>query len=140
LQWIEGGLWALSGLLLLLAYRPPKRHTELDHLTVWQKLRRIDVQGGGLLAIGLVLLITGLNLGGVTYPWASAPIICLLILGPLFFGACGLYEWKGTSTGIVPHELFDKGKTAVRTLVICLSLIHIEGILIFAFLLMYPIL
>lgn len=107
---------------------------------MWQKARQIDFIGGAVLAAGLVLLITGLSLGGVTYPWTSAPTLSTIVIGVVCLVGFCLYEWKGTSTGIVHHDLFDKTKTAVRTLIICLVLIHIEGILIFAFLLMYPIL
>lgn len=46
----------------------------------------------------------------------------------------GLYEWKGTSTGIMSHELFKR-----RTFTLCIPLMFIEGILLFAIVTFYPV-
>ena len=137
-QWVQCAVWGAAALFLLVGYRPPTRHTRLDHLSFWQKIRQIDLTGGGLLASGLCLFLTGLNLGGGQYPWVSAPTLCTLIIGIVILIVFGLYEWKGTKTGIVHHGLFNHDKKAVLTFIICLTLVFIEGIVVFSFILFYP--
>ena len=122
------GLWALTALGIFFGYRPPKRHTRLDHLSFWEKLTHLDLIGFGLLTTGLTLFLTGLNLGGGLFSWTNARVLALLITGIVILVGFGVYEWKGTETGILHHELFRGGKTAGRTFAICISLIFIEGI------------
>lgn len=57
-------LWGLTALGLFVGYKPPKRHTRLDHLSTWEKLARLDLPGFGLLSAGLTLLLVAINLGG----------------------------------------------------------------------------
>ncbi len=132
-------LWGLTALGILFGYRPPKRHTRLDHLSFVQKLRHLDLPGFGLLTTGLTLFLTGLNLGGGLYAWTNVRVLTALILGLVILLCFGLYEWKGTKTGILHHELFRGGKAAGRTFAICIFLIFIEGILLFAYVIFYPV-
>ena len=132
-------LWGLTALGILFGYRPPKRHTRLDHLSFMQKLRHLDLPGFGLLTTGLTLFLTGLNLGGGLYTWTNVRVLTTLIVGLVILLGFGLYEWKGTKTGILHHELFRGGKTAGRTFAICVFLIFIEGILLFAYIIFYPV-
>ena len=134
------GLWGLTALCLLLGYRPPKRHTRLDHLSFALKLRHLDLPGFTLITIGLTLLLTGLNLGGGLYSWSNARVLSTLIIGIVFLLGFGLYEWKGTATGILHHELFRGGKNAGRTAAICFALMFVEGILLFAYIIFFPVL
>lgn len=39
------GLWGATALGLLVGYRPPKRHTTYDHLSILQKVRKLDLPG-----------------------------------------------------------------------------------------------
>lgn len=139
-QWIQMALWGAAGIGILAGYRPPKRHTALDHLSLWQKLGYLDFLGFGLLAAGLSLLLTGLDLGGGLYGWTDAPVLVTLILGIVILIAFGVYEWKGTKTGIFHPDLFGRGAGARRTFLICVSLIFVEGILLFSFVIFYPLL
>lgn len=132
-------LWALTALFIFVGYRPPKRHTRLDHMTFIQKLRHLDLPGFGLLTTGLTLFLTGLNLGGGLYAWKNARVLAMLISGLVILIGFGLYEWKGTKTGILNHELFRGGKAAGRTFAICVSLIFIEGIMLFSYIIFYPV-
>jgi hypothetical protein len=59
--------------------------------------------------------------------------ICMLIV-------FGVYEWKGTNTGILNHDLFRGGRNRGRTFAICVALLFMEAIMIFGFGLFYPIL
>lgn len=132
-------LWGVTAIGIFIGYRPPKRHTQLDHLSFLQKLRQLDLPGFSLLTIGLTLFLTGLNLGGGLYAWTNARVLATLIIGLITLICFGLYEWKGTKTGILNHELFRGGKDAGRTFAICISLIFVEGVLLFSYIIFYPV-
>ncbi len=133
-------LWGATAIGLFIGYRPLKRHTRLDHLSLLQKLGRLDLPGAGLLTTGLTLLLTGLSLGGGIFGWSATPVLTTLIVGVVVLIAFGAYEWKGTKTGILHHDLFRGGKAAGRTFAICVGLIFMEGILLFAYVIFYPVL
>jgi hypothetical protein len=134
------GLWGATAIGILVGYRPPKRHTRLDHLSFWQKLGQLDLPGCGLLTTGLTLFLTGLNLGGGLFSWTNARVLATLITGIIILLSFGVYEWKGTKTGILHHDLFRGGKEAGRTFAICVCLIFIEGIILFSYIIFYPVL
>lgn len=79
------------------------------------------------------MLLVGLQLGGNPWAWTNARVLSTLVLGIVFLIAFCLYEWKGTSTGILSHELFQR-----RTFAVCIPLMFIEGILLFAIIIFYP--
>lgn len=133
------GFWGLAAVGLFVGYRPPKRHTRYDHLSFWQKIGRLDIIGTGLLTTGLTLLLTGLNLGGGIFEWPSAPVLSTLVVGIIGMIAFGVYEWKFTKTGILHHDLFRGGKDRGRTFATCVGLIFIEGIMLFAYVIFYPV-
>jgi hypothetical protein len=133
-------LWGATAIGILIGYRPPKRHTRFDHLSLYQKIGRIDLPGCGLLTAGLTLFLTGLNLGGGIFAWATAPVLATLVVGIVLLIVFGVYEWKFTKTGILNHDLFRGGKNGGRTFALCISLIFIEGILLFSYTIFYPVL
>ena len=138
--WFQFALWGATALGILFGYRPPKRHTDLDHLSVWQKIAKLDLIGFFLLTSGLALLLTGLNLGGGLYTWSDGHVLGTLIPGAVILVCFGIYEWKGTKTGILNHELFQGGKARGRTFALCVGLIFFEGILLFSYIIFYPVL
>ena len=134
-------LWGMTAIGLLIGYRPPKRHTRFDHLSFWQKLGSVDLPGFFLPTAGLSIFLTGLNLGGGLYTWSSATVLATLIIGILLLIAFGIYEWRFTRVGILHHDLFHGGRTgenAGYTFAICIGLIFIEGIMLFAIVVFYP--
>jgi hypothetical protein len=139
-QWFQASLWGATTVALLVGYRPPKRHTRLDHLSFWEKISHIDLVGCGLLTAGLTLFITGTSLGGSVYSWTNARTLSTLIIGIAILIAFSIFEWKGTKTGILHHDLFRGGRNQGRTFAICLALLFIEAIMAFSFGLFYPIL
>lgn len=133
-------LWGVTAIGLFIGYKPPKRHNQLDHLSIWQKLARLDLVGFFMLTTGLTLFLVGLNFGGQLYPWASAQVLATLITGLICLGVFGVYEWRFTKTGILHHDLFRGGRNGGRTFAISIGLIFIEGILLFSCVIFYPIL
>ncbi|GAD99999.1 similar to MFS drug efflux pump [Paecilomyces variotii No. 5] len=138
--WVEMAVWGATALSIYFGYMPPKRHTRYDHLSMWQKIGRVDLAGSGLLLAGLALFLTGLNLGGGMYRWTAAPVLVTIIVGICLLVAFAVYEWKFTEVGILHHDLFGHGKERGRTFAICASLMLIEGIFLFSYVLFYPVL
>ncbi|KAK0301687.1 hypothetical protein LTR82_018166 [Friedmanniomyces endolithicus] len=137
--WVQMALWGATAAGILAGYRPPKRHTRLGDLSIWRRIGHLDLAGMALLTTGLTLLLVGLNLGGGLYKWTNARVLATLILGIVTLISFVLYEWKGTKTGIIHHELFRNNEYA-RTFVICVTLIFIEAILLFSYIIFYPVL
>lgn len=127
------GLWGGAVLCILFGYSPPKRHTRLDHLSLWQKIGKLDLPGMGLLAAGLSLLLAGLTLGDNPWEWTDARVLATLITGIVVLVAFGVYEWRGTKTGVLHHELFT-----LRTFPLSIALMFIEGVMLFSIVVFYP--
>ena len=79
-------------------------------------LKAIDWVGSLIVVAATLLLLFGLQYGGVTFPWGSATVICLIVFGIVTFG---LFAWWETTKfakfPIVPMRLFNK-VTNVATL------------------------
>lgn len=133
-------LWGVTAVGIFVGYQPPKRHTRYDHLSVWQKIGRLDLPGCGLLTAGLTLFLVGPNLGDGIYKWTAAPVLATLVIGIVLLIFFGLCERKFTKPGILHHDLFREGKDGGRTFAICICLIFIEGIVFFAYIIFYPVL
>jgi len=133
LYWIQMALWGFCVVGIIIGYRPPKRHTRLDHLSFWQKVATLDLPGMALLSSGLSLLLAGLTLGDNPWEWSDVRVLTTLIIGFVLLICFGLYEWKGTKTGILHHELFS-----LRTFPLSVGLMFIEGIMLFSVVVFYP--
>jgi len=140
LQWVQMALWGLTTIGIFFGYRPPKRHTRLDHLSLFDKIKALDLIGFALLTAGLTLFLTGLNLGGGLYTWTDAQTLGTLVSGIVILICFAIFEWKGTKTGILHHDLFKGGKEQGRTFALCAGLLFIEGIMLFSVIIFYPVL
>lgn len=139
-QWFQMAIWGFVAIAIFLGYQPPKRHVDVDDLSWSQKIQKLDLVGTFLLTTGLTLFLVALNLGGESYPWSSARVLSLLIIGIAILGVFGFYECKGTKTGILHHDLFRGGRNQGQTFTICIALMFIEAILLFSYVLFYPVL
>ena len=64
---------------------------------------------GTITIVGAVLMfLLGLDFGGVTQPWSSAEVLCLIIFGGVLFALFLLTQWKISRYPIMPLELFRK--------------------------------
>lgn len=71
---------------------------------------------GSLSVVGATLMVLfGLQYGGVTDPWNSATVICLIVFGFVTFVIFGFWEWKYAIYPVIPMWLFHK-RTNVATL------------------------
>lgn len=106
------GLNALVFALLVSFYHPMPR-PNLEGLSVWRRAWRMDWFGVFLACSGITLFLVGINYGGNPHKWSSGTVLGTMIPGVLLLVVFGLWEWKGTSTGILPHAIFrDRNYTA----------------------------
>lgn len=77
-------------------------HLDNPKTPVWEGLKAVDWLGSLLIVGGTLMVLLGLEFGGVTFPWTSATVLCLIILG--FFTACVfvLNEWKFARYPVMP--------------------------------------
>ncbi|KPI34535.1 putative transporter [Cyphellophora attinorum] len=137
--WYQTALWGSATICLIVGYRPPKRQTRYDHLSIRKKLMTLDLIGFFLFTAGLTLLISGISLGAGEFPWGSVYTVAPLVVGIACLAALGVWEWKGTSTGMIPHAMFGAGDHSGRRFVFGCLLICFEGILLFAITVFVPI-
>jgi hypothetical protein len=64
------------------------------------------------------MLLLGLEFGGVTYPWGSATVICLIVFGIVVAGLFVVNEWKFARYPVMPLRLF-KEKSNIAALAVC---------------------
>ena len=50
---------------------------------MWEGLKAVDWLGSLTIVGGTLMLLLGLEFGGVARPWDSATVICLIVFGPL---------------------------------------------------------
>ena len=65
-----------------------------------------------------LLLLFGLEYGGQSFPWKSAAVICLIIVGAFCFGLFLINEWKFALYPIIPLRIFNRGST-IACLAVC---------------------
>jgi len=81
-------------------------------------LKAIDWAGALFVIGGTLMILFGLEDGGVEYPWKSATIICLLIFGFVSFICFFMVEWKVAKYPIVPLRIF-KHRSNLAALFVC---------------------
>ncbi|KAA8645956.1 hypothetical protein EYZ11_011197 [Aspergillus tanneri] len=91
-------------------------------------LRSIDWSGVLLMIGGTLMFLFGLEFGGVSYPWDSPTVICLIIFGILTWALAMLNEWKVARYPVIPVRLFQNWHN-VLVLVVCFchSFVFISG-------------
>lgn len=74
------------------------------------------------------MFLLGLEYGGVSYPWGSATVICLIIFGLVVIGLFFLNEWKIAKYPIMPLRIF-KYRSNIASLVVCFvhGMVFISG-------------
>ncbi|KAK3395462.1 major facilitator superfamily domain-containing protein [Sordaria brevicollis] len=83
-----------------------------------QGLMAVDWLGSLTIVGGTLMVLLGLEFGGVTYPWKSATVICLIVFGIVTIGIFVVIEWKVAEYPVIPMRLF-KRRTSVASLLVC---------------------
>lgn len=71
-------------------------------------LKAVDWLGSLTMVGGVIMVLLGLEFGGITYPWSSATVLCLLIFGAVVIGIFFLIEWRVAPYPLMPLDLFSK--------------------------------
>lgn len=104
-----GGLVFLVQLLFL--------KIPIPNTPVLAGLKAIDWTGSVLIVGSALMVLLGLEFGGITFPWSSATVICLITLGTVVLGIFLLNEWKLATNPVVPLRLFQNRSTVAAYLV-----------------------
>ena len=75
-------------------------------------LKAIDWLGALTVTAATLLLLLGLGFGGVNFPWNSATVLCLMILGIILFVFFFLSQWKLAKYPVMPVTLFSSWSNA----------------------------
>ncbi|GAB1198961.1 hypothetical protein APSETT444_008291 [Aspergillus pseudonomiae] len=91
-------------------------------------LKSIDWIGVVLIMGGTLMFLFGLEYGGITYPWDSATVICLIVFGVVAWAIAMMVEWKVAKYPVIPIRLFTNWHNALVLFVcFCHSFVFIAG-------------
>lgn len=83
-------------------------------------LKAIDWLGVILITGGTVMFLLGLEYGGVSFPWSSATVVCLLVFGVVAIVFFFINEWKLAKYPLMPLRLFSKPSN-LAALTVCFA-------------------
>lgn len=81
-------------------------------------LKAIDWIGAITITSGTIMLLLGLEYGGVSFPWSSATVVCLIVFGIVTIGIFFINEWKFAKYPMIPLSIF-KHRSNVASLAVC---------------------
>ncbi|KAH8680110.1 MFS multidrug transporter-like protein [Tricladium varicosporioides] len=93
-------------------------HLDNPKTPVWDGLKAVDWAGSLLIVGGTLMLLLGLEFGGITHPWSSATVVCLIVFGIVTAGLFVLNEWKFARYPVMPLRLFNK-RSNIAALGVC---------------------
>ncbi|KAJ4113949.1 hypothetical protein NW768_011479 [Fusarium equiseti] len=94
----------LSGLGILALYFTLQLHN--PRTAISDGLKAVDWLGSLAVIGGTLLVLLGVEFGGITYPWSSPTIVCLLVVGATLAGLFILIEARYATYPVVPLSLF----------------------------------
>jgi MFS family permease len=91
-------------------------------------LAAIDWLGVLTIVGGTLMVLLGLVMGGVSFPWNSPTIICLIVFGFVVAAIFVVIEWKVAKYPIIPLRLFkDRSNVAAFLVCSCHGFVFISG-------------
>ncbi|KAF1999510.1 hypothetical protein P154DRAFT_523302 [Amniculicola lignicola CBS 123094] len=91
----------LAFLILVLALDVHNPKTPLR-----QGLKAVDWLGSLVMVAGVVMILLGIELGGVNYPWSSPTVICLIVFGVVTICLFLLIEDRFAPSPLMPVSIF----------------------------------
>jgi MFS family permease len=113
--WINVPICGLTFLLLLLFLDVHNPRTKLG-----EGVRALDWVGTFAILAATLLLLFGLDFGGVLFPWNSPKVICLIVFGTLVFGIFLFGEQRLAKYPLIPLTIF-KNATNNATFLVAFS-------------------
>lgn len=89
-----------------LLYWPVSRPRGDFHKSRGQQFKELDYIGLLSITAGLVILVSGLTLGGETYPWDHPFTVAPLAVGPAILLLGCIYDWTVAANPMIPLKLF----------------------------------
>jgi MFS family permease len=71
-------------------------------------LKAVDWLGCLTMVGAVIMILLGLEFGGISHPWTSATVICLIVFGVVLLAAFFLIEWRVAPYPLMPLDLFSK--------------------------------
>ncbi|CAI6332180.1 unnamed protein product [Periconia digitata] len=96
----------LDGLAFIIILLCLDLHT--PHTPLRKGLKAVDWLGSLTMVSGTIMLLLGLEFGGVTFPWSSPTVICLIVFGVVLIGIFFLVEHRFAPSPLMPLDLFSK--------------------------------
>ncbi|KAF4996929.1 hypothetical protein FDECE_12252 [Fusarium decemcellulare] len=81
---------------------------------------KIDWFGSIAISGACVMILLGLNFGGVDRPWSSPTVVCLIVFGVVLLGIFTVIEWKHAKNPVMPLRIFSK-RSNLGALLVCFS-------------------
>lgn len=120
--WINLPICGISALLVLLFL-----DIQHEHTSFLDGIKAIDWAGIFTFLGFTLMLLLGLDFGGVLFPWDSAKIIALLVVGSLMIFAFVYSEARFAKYPLIPMELFRR-----RTNVAAFAVVFFHGFVFIA--------
>ncbi|KAF1816953.1 MFS transporter [Eremomyces bilateralis CBS 781.70] len=107
--WINLPIGGLAVAVVLFFFQNPKR--QYLHMTVKEKIKKIDILGAVLLISAITCLLLALQWGGTTHPWKDSRVWgCLLGFGLIISCFIALQIYLGDE-GTLPPRIIAKQRT-----------------------------
>lgn len=87
------------------------REVNPDHLSIWQRIKKLDLIGASILIPATICLLLALQWGGSVYPWNSSRIIGLLVGAGCLTIVFIYSQIKLGDKGTLPPHLFRNRNT-----------------------------
>ncbi|KAF2009827.1 multidrug resistance protein fnx1 [Aaosphaeria arxii CBS 175.79] len=71
-------------------------------------LKAVDWLGSFTMVSGTIMLLLGLEFGGVSFPWSSATVICLIVFGAITIGLFFIIEYRFAPSPLMPLHVFSQ--------------------------------
>lgn len=95
---------------------------------VGKGLKAVDWIGSLTIVGGTLMFLLGLEFGGITFPWKSATVICLIIFGVVTAGLFFAWEKYGARYPVMPPHLFhDLSSVAAFSVCFLHGFVFISG-------------
>ncbi|OSS49741.1 hypothetical protein B5807_05918 [Epicoccum nigrum] len=95
---------------------------------ILQGLKAVDWLGSLTMVAGVIMFLLGLEWGGITYPWDSATVLCLLIFGVVTMCLFLLIEARLAPYPLMPLGIFSKrSNVAALGTCFCHAFVFIPG-------------
>jgi MFS family permease len=115
--YFAAAFYAIAFILTAWLYHPQERPNP-QGISKLRRVLLIDWFGVFLVTAGLVLLLVALNYGGNPDSWVSRKVLAPMILGIVCLLGFAAWSWKGTSEGIVRHDLFEHRNYSITLLAV----------------------